>query len=148
MASAEVLRKNAERFMREVFNEHDLDAARQLLADDFEDQTPPPGIEPTKEGFVKGMEMLFNTFPDLSAELHDMIVSGDRVAVRASIRGTQTGEMPMPDGSSVPPTGRGVDIEGIDIIHANDEGLAVRHWGIYDQPRMMQQLGLMPGAEG
>ncbi len=118
------------------------------MADDFEDQAPPRGIEPTKEGFVKGMEVFINAFPDLSAEIHDMIVSGDRVAIRARFRGTHKGELPMPDGSSIPPTGRSVDIEGIDIIQANDEGLAVKHWGIYDQARMMQQLGLMPGSEG
>jgi predicted ester cyclase len=44
----------------------------------------------------------------------------------------------------IPPTGNSIDVPVIDIIRFGDDGLAHEHWGIMDQMRMMQQLGVAP----
>lgn len=44
----------------------------------------------------------------------------------------------------IPPTGKSIDVPVIDIVRSGDDGLAREHWGIFDQMRMMQQLGVVP----
>jgi hypothetical protein len=41
----------------------------------------------------------------------------------------------------MPASGRNIDVQLIDIIRFGDDGLAHEHWGIFDQMKMMQQLG-------
>src|SRR6266581_2914519 len=76
-------------------------------------------------------------------EIDEMVASGDRVAIRSTFTGTHEGEF-----LGVPPTGKSVSVDGIDIVRVVD-GRATDHWGIFDAMGMMQQLGVMPapGAE-
>ena len=46
MANSELVR----RYMQELWNEGKLDVADEILAEDFVDHTPRPGVEPTREG--------------------------------------------------------------------------------------------------
>jgi predicted ester cyclase len=59
--------------------------------------------------------------------------------------GTNTGPF-----QGMPPTGRPVEVESIDIVRVRD-GRYVEHWGVIDMAAMMLQLGMLPplpGAEG
>jgi predicted ester cyclase len=144
MADEQTLRKNTERFMQEVFNDHNLDSLRELLSDDFVEHAAPPGWDTSKEGAAKFFEMLFQSFPDLTLEVHEILVSGDRVGIRSIMRGTNTGELAIPGVPATPATGKTIEIGAHDIVRANEEGLAAEHWGIIDGMGMMQQLGLIP----
>jgi len=44
----------------------------------------------------------------------------------------------------MPASGRSVDVELIDIIRFDDDGLAHEHSGVFDALKMMQQLGAIP----
>ena len=44
----------------------------------------------------------------------------------------------------MPPSGKTVDVQLIDIIRFDNDGLAREHWGVVDLMRMMQQLGAIP----
>ncbi len=44
----------------------------------------------------------------------------------------------------MPPAGRSVDVQLIDLIRFDDDGLAHEHSGIFDLMAMMQQLGAVP----
>jgi predicted ester cyclase len=44
----------------------------------------------------------------------------------------------------MPATGKGVDVQAIDIVRFGDDGLAHEHWGVFDVMAMMQQLGAVP----
>jgi predicted ester cyclase len=46
----------------------------------------------------------------------------------------------------IPPTGKRVDVELIDIMQFNDAGSVREHWGVMDTMAMMQQLGVAPAA--
>jgi predicted ester cyclase len=46
----------------------------------------------------------------------------------------------------MPPTGKQVDVQLIDIIRFGDDGRAREHWGVFDQLAMMQQLGAIPSG--
>jgi predicted ester cyclase len=44
----------------------------------------------------------------------------------------------------MPPTGKSVDVQLIDIMQFDDAGIVREHWGLMDMFSMMQQLGAIP----
>jgi predicted ester cyclase len=44
----------------------------------------------------------------------------------------------------MPPTGKSVDVQLIDIMRFDEDGLVAEHWGVVDMLGMMQQLGVVP----
>jgi steroid delta-isomerase-like uncharacterized protein len=125
--------------MYDRINAHDVDGFCEYLSDDFIEHETAPGLAPTKEGVRQFFELYMAGFPDLRFTTEELLPSGDRVVARFRASGTQTGEF-----MGMPPTGKSVDVEGIDIIRFGDDGLAREHWGLFDALGMMQQLGLVP----
>jgi steroid delta-isomerase-like uncharacterized protein len=127
------------RRMYELISAGDVDGFGDLLADDFVDHEELPGLAPTKDGVMAFFQMYFAAFPDLRMDPEDVISSGDKVVARARATGTHQGEF-----MGMPPTGRRVDVQLVDIIRFGDDGLAHEHWGVFDALAMMQQLGAIP----
>jgi predicted ester cyclase len=78
-------------------------------------------------------------FPDLHAEVRQMVDDGDCVAVRFELYGTNTGDyryLPAP-------TGRRAVWEGIGIFRVVD-GKIAEIWGTADRLGMLTQLDLLP----
>ncbi len=46
----------------------------------------------------------------------------------------------------MPPTGKRVSVQLVDIIRSGDDGLAHEHWGVTDALAMMRQLGAVPAG--
>jgi len=127
------------RRMYELLSDGDIDGFGDLVGEDFVEHDDVPGFEPTKEGVKQLFRMYTAAFPDLRMEPQDILVSGDKVVARVRGTGTHQGEF-----MGLPPTGRGVDVQLIDIIRFGDDGLAHEHWGVFDALGMMQQLGAIP----
>ena len=125
----------------DLINAGDIDGFAGMLADDFVEHEETPGLEPTKEGTLQFFRMQLAAFPDLHFHAEDILPSGDKVVARARITGTHQGEL-----MGIPPTGKSVDVNLIDIIRFGDDGLALEHWGVFDMMAMMQQLGVVPDA--
>ena len=97
----------------------------------------PPGMPAGREGAKAAHQMSMASFPDRRMTIEDVVGDGDRVAVRTTMRGTNTGGVPW---LSVPANGRRVEIESISIYRvANDR--VIEHWGQNDVGRLMMQLG-------
>jgi steroid delta-isomerase-like uncharacterized protein len=123
----------------DLINAGDVDGFGDLLADDFVEHEDTPGLEPTKEGVKAFFHMYRAAFPDLRFAAEDVLVSGDKVVARARATGTHQGEF-----MGIPPTGKRIDVELIDIVRFGDDGLGHEHWGVFDAMTMMQQLGVVP----
>lgn len=123
----------------ELISTGDLDGFGELLADGFVEHEETPGLEPTKEGTLQFFGMLRAAFPDLRMEAEDIIESGDKVVARARTTGTHQGDF-----MGLPPTGKKIDVQLIDIIRFDGDGRALEHWGVFDAMTMMQQLGAIP----
>jgi predicted ester cyclase len=80
----------------------------------------------------------FAAFPDLRMSAEDVLVDGDKAVARVRATGTHQGDF-----LGIPPTGRTIDVQLIDIIRFGDDGLAREHWGVFDTMAMMQQLGVV-----
>ena len=122
-----------------ALNAGDMNGFGAMLADDFLEHEETPGIPPTKDGVLEFFEMYRAAFPDLRMDPEDVLASGDKVVARVRATGTNTGEF-----MGMPPSGKNVDVELIDIIRFGDDGLAHEHWGVFDALAMMQQLGVIP----
>ena len=127
-------------FVDEVFNNRKLGHAEESLAEDFVEHNPWPGTDPTKAGAVEGFRKMIEASPDLRAEILDLVATGNKVALRGTFSGTDTGGL-MP---GAPATGKPFSAESIDVVTIDDDGKFVEHYGILDVPAVMMQIGLMP----
>jgi steroid delta-isomerase-like uncharacterized protein len=123
----------------DLINARDVDGFVELLAEDFVEHEETPGLAPTREGVKEFFAMYLAAFPDLHFHAEDVLASGDKAVARVRATGTHTGEF-----LGVPATGKSVDVQLIDIVRFDEDGLGREHWGVFDALTMMQQLGVVP----
>ena len=127
------------RRLYDLLNAGDVDGFGELLADDVVEHEETPGFAPTKAGVKEFFRMYIAAFPNLRFDAEDVLTSGDKVVARVRVTGTHEGEF-----MGMPATGKGVNVQLIDIVRFGDDGLAYEHWGVFDAMTMMQQLGVVP----
>lgn len=129
------------RRMYDLINAGDVDGFGELLADDMVEHEETPGLAPTKNGVIEFFRMYLAAFPDLRMDAQDVLASGDKVVARVRVTGTHKGDF-----MGMPATGKGIDVQAIDILRFGDDGLTHEHWGVFDVMGMMQQLGVVPDS--
>jgi predicted ester cyclase len=83
---------------------------------------------------------VFGAFPDLTMRVDDIFGAEDKVVVRFTLAGTNTGPF-----FGLPPTGRIVVMTGIGIYRFGPHGKIIEEWYENDAIGQMRQLGLLPG---
>jgi steroid delta-isomerase-like uncharacterized protein len=126
------------RFVDEYQTRADAQAFAELLDPAVEDHSRPPGVAPGAEGVRQQFDAFRSAFPDFRAEVLDQIAEDDKVVTRKVFHGTHRGEL-----MGIPPTGREVTIELIDIVRVAD-GRIVEHWNVVDRLGLLTQLGVAP----
>ena len=127
--------------VEEGFNKSNLAAIDELLADNFIDHNPLPGLPPLPPGPAgfKQLATMFRTaFPDLLYTIEDMVADGDKVVIRYSACGTNTGEL-----VGMPPSGEQVAVTGFDMFRITNDRI-VEWWHCDDYLSLLQQLGMLP----
>lgn len=123
------------RVIEEAFNQGKFGVIPEVFAPDFiENQF---GLHATYAGMQRDIESLRGIFPDLHLTIEEMTVSGDRVWVRSTARGTHS--VPFMG----PPTGKTFSIAVFDEVRFAN-GKIVEHWGSPDRFAQLMQLGLLP----
>ncbi|MEU8514598.1 ester cyclase [Kitasatospora sp. NPDC048722] len=110
-----------------------LDAA---VAPEFKDNTLPAGRPQGPAGPLFASRSFRAAVPDLTCELSDVLVAGDRITARLVFRGHFTGTF-----NGVRGTGRSVDFNAIDIQHVGTDRI-VEDWHIEDNQTLLTQLGV------
>lgn len=124
------------RWHLEVVQEGKTDLADQVLTPDV--IIHGNGQEFTGVDAAKQLATALKTaFPDIRITHHEAIASDDRVAIRWTSDGTQSGEY-----AGIPASGQRIHFEGIDFFHLKD-GKIAEIWIEYDNLGMAQQLGLL-----
>ena len=141
MPTRDEIERMVHEFNERGINARDVDYIEDRLADDFIEHNPAPGLGNDKKGALERFRMLFAATPDMRGEVLELIVSENKVAIRSSFSGTDSGTGQMP---GVPPTGKSFSAESIDVVTVGEDGKFHEHYGITDIPTMMVQLGLMP----
>ena len=129
-----------------AWNSHDVAAIADLVTDDvvYEDPALP---EPARGAVALKdfMRQVWVAFPDLRFDEGDdphLSVAGDRVAWAWRMCGINTGPIDPP---GFAPTGRAIEIEGVDLWTMRD-GRIARLRVFYDVNALAVQLGLTPAA--
>ncbi len=138
----EEMKTRARRIADELFNQGDLAVADEILAPNLIHHTPETHVEGS-EGAKQFVLALRRAFPDLSATVEDQIAEGDKVVQRIRWSGTHEGEF-----FGVPPTGKRVTAELMEIHRMGPDGKIAEHWSSMDQLALLQQLGAMPATAG
>jgi predicted ester cyclase len=112
--------------------------ARQALAADFADRTPPPGRAPGVAGSLAASQFFRGAVPDLTCEIEQMVVAGDRVVAHLHFRGHFTGRFKETQGK-----GETIDFIATDIYRVAD-GRIAENWHIEDNLTLLKQLGQIP----
>ena len=92
---------------------------------------------------AEAMGQMFRTFPDVHVHLPYPVQfgSGDWITVVTRTTGTFTGEMTLPDGTVIPPTGKAFDIEFGQTSRWEGDQLIVIS-AFWDSALQARQLGL------
>lgn len=135
----QTVRALVRRFTDEVLNGHDLDdALTQLVAEDFVEQNPLPGQGPGRAGLREVLAGMNAAFPDISWDVRDTVVEGDRVATLSFWSGTHRGAF-----MGIPATGRTVTVEAWTLDRYTG-GQLTESRIIMDVVGLLTQLGVLP----
>jgi predicted ester cyclase len=127
--------------LTDAMNRHDLDA----IADGYGQQVvvnSPDGTFEGRQAATAYLESFLGAFPDLTVNVWSKVTSGDLVCDEWTLTGTNTGPLPLPDGSTLPATGKRVELRGCDIA-ALEDGQVISHRLYYDNVDFLTQLGIM-----
>lgn len=125
-----------------VMNQGDIMFADKVLSESYVERNPMPGGTADKAGAIAMFEMMRKQTPDMRIEVDDVIASGNKVAVRSTMHGTDTeGFMPGMQATNKP-----FAMGAIDVFTFDDDGMNTEHYGVYDVAGTMTQLGLAPGS--
>ncbi|WP_165821248.1 ester cyclase [Nocardioides gansuensis] len=132
--------KEVSRRWIEVFNLRDDAAEADVRAPEFI-AYPPASLDPDplrSEPWAKFLAGFVEGFPDLRLTVEVAVGENDLVAQRIHFEGTHTGVF-----QGLPPTGKKVAFEGLELNRHGDDGRVVEHWFQLDTLTLLQQLGLI-----
>jgi steroid delta-isomerase-like uncharacterized protein len=118
----------------EPFRTGDTSTYAAILADDWVDIPLAQGQEQGPAGMTEQIAGFRYVLPDYTVTHEDIIVSGDRVAVRNTVSGTHRGVF-----MGYQPTGRRIEMRTMDIHQVRD-GKIVTTWHLEDFAGLLAQL--------
>jgi predicted ester cyclase len=126
--------------MTAAINDRDFAALDSLIAANLvRHSNSTPGVKVSSlEEFKEFLRADLAACPDAKQEIDIIFGSGDMVAVRATYRGTQTGQM-----GPFPPSGKRMELPFIGILRL-EHGKVAEIWVEWDNMSALSQLGHFP----
>jgi len=109
----------------------------ELLAENFVDRTPLPGLDGDRNSIHTLFDTLRGAFHNMRIAISEQIADEHKVVTRKSFTGTHGGTF-----MGIEPSGRPIDFEVVDIITL-DRGKIVEHRVVFDQLTLLRQLGAL-----
>jgi steroid delta-isomerase-like uncharacterized protein len=127
----------ARRFMEECWNQGNMEAVRELLADDCRYHDPVfPSLTSGAENLGQHITTCRNGFPDLNFTIDDTIAERDEVVIHWTARGTHKAPF-----LGMPPTDKQTTVSGTSIFRI-EGGKIAEQWADWNLMSLMEQLGL------
>jgi predicted ester cyclase len=120
-----------------------VEANKQLIRaylNDFRKDSGPATLDRyiSEDELKQHIAMYNSVLPGYYLDSEDIVAEGDKVVVRATVRGVHTGPF-----MNTPPTGKTVAFP-LMIIYRLEGGKIAQHWMVVDMLSFMQQIGAMP----
>jgi len=111
-----------------------LEIIDEVVGENYVEHEEFPGLARGREGLRQFFEMIRTAFPDFSMTIEDMVAEGDKIFMRATMKGTQKADF-----MGISASGKQMAVPFADIVRL-EGGRVVEHWGITDTGTMMRQL--------
>jgi ketosteroid isomerase-like protein len=126
----------------ELYKQRDLDGIIDLYANDAV-QWMPDGIYDGRKSIRERLARELAAFSDIDWGVTSFVEQGDAFADEWWFTGTHTGPLQLPDGTELPPTGRRVELHGMELVKVRDGKVVVDNL-YYDNLTIATHLGLIP----
>jgi predicted ester cyclase len=126
----------------ELYNAGDLDGYMDLYAEDAV-QTMPDGTFTGRSAIRERLARELAGFPGATYTVRSFVEQGDSFADEWTFAGTQTGPFSLPDGTQLPPTGKRLEIKGMELVQVRDGKIVIDNL-YYDAMDVLAQAGLLP----
>lgn len=129
--------------MTEAMVTHDRAALAAAYAEDAVAVTPDEGEIKGRDQIADYLGRMLDALPDFRWDSLAEHESGDTSIDEGWVVATNTGDLVLGNGQTIPATGKAVRLRGCDIATVAN-GLIVRHHFYFDQVELLTQLGLAP----
>jgi predicted ester cyclase len=126
----------------ELYNAGDLDGVMDLYADDAV-QVMPDGRFEGRSVIGERLAKELIAFPDLHHRFISFVEQDDAFADEWIFVGTHTGPLVPPDGTELAPTGKRVEVRGMELVELRDGKIVVDNL-YYDNLAVAAQPGVLP----
>jgi predicted ester cyclase len=126
----------------ERYNAGDLEGCMDLYAEDAV-QIMPDGTFVGRGAIRERLARELEALPDVHFSFGAYVEEGDTFADEWTFVGTQTGPIVLPNGAELPPTGKRVEVKGMEFVRLRDGKIVVDNL-YYDNLAVLVQLGLVP----
>lgn len=121
----------------------DLKVIGELFAEDAVAVTPDEGELHGRDDIVEYWRQMTEAVPDARFESLHAYETGDTAIDEGVYSGRNTGPIQLPDGGTLPGTGKEIRIRGVDIATVKD-GRITDYRLYFDEMEFLGQLGLLP----
>lgn len=127
-----------------AWNAHDVERALAVFPDEvvWHDVSSPQPF-PGKDAIRQYLQGWFSAFPDIKITVKNRVITEDQVAAEIDFMGTNSGDLQLAPGATIPATGKTVHGKGTYFVRFAG-GKPVEVHSYPDAAGMMMQLGLMP----
>jgi len=122
----------------EAFARHDVEMLREVVSPDWEYIPEPSGAMPGPDQMASAFQNIGVALPDIKIQIHDLLIYGNRVGVRAEVTGTQAGPLMGIEATSKPVR------FAIHSFHEMRGTLVAKTWHLEDWLGVFRQLGQLP----
>jgi steroid delta-isomerase-like uncharacterized protein len=134
-----------ERWIRRIREAENREAETEKLLSTFFSEYYAPNCfmhatdgDKSLEEDIRETAQYFVAFPDLKADVEDIIAEGDKVVARWTMRGTHENAI-----RDIPATGKKVTVNGVTIKRMAN-GKVVEEWALINMLNLLQQIEAIP----
>ena len=127
----------------DVFSNQKWDRLRESHAPDITVTWPDGHETHGLDRHIEDLKAMFVAVPDTRIKSHPIkIANGHWTAVVGILEGTFSKPMKTPDGTTIPPTGKKLNMQMVTVGRWTDAGVMDHEWLFWDNQTYMKQLGI------
>ena len=124
---------------------HDIKAVMSMYSDDVVLSTPDAGDLKDRNEIAAYWKQFIDGFPDAKYQYLSKIEAGDKAIDEGWFEGTNTKPVKLPNGETMPATGKHIRMRSCDIATVKD-GKITEHHMYFDELDFQRQMGLAPAS--